>query len=352
MIGRHTGVTGLRDRGRVPRAAVAGLVLLVLSARPLSAQLTPGTCTASPATVGGAPVGADACAKARDLFAFVSPQVGIALSGGNPLLGEGGTLGGWPKRAISVRLTAVNGQLPRGTVPVALTGATSSNFDPSRTPVPVPSVDLGVGLIKGIPLGITNVGGVDVLLSGTYLPTVEKNGLSLEPGASSLALGYGVRVGALQESALVPGVSVSYMRRKLPAASLGYATGNDTLRINNFAVTSNALRVVASKRFLMFGVAAGLGRDEIDASAGMQATVNETVGGNAQRAAVVLDGMRNQVARSTAFVNASFSLLVLRVVAEYGVSSAGAAPAITNRFGDRTPNEGYRYGSVGITMRF
>jgi hypothetical protein len=51
-------------------------------------------------------------------------------------------------------------------------------------------------------------------------------------------------------------------------------------------------------------------------------------------------------------VNASFSLLILRVVAEYGVSSAGAAPVVTNRFGDRTPNEGYRYGSVGITMRF
>ena len=253
---------------------------------------------------------------------------------------------------MSVRLTAVDGQLPRGTVPIALGNAATTTFSTSRTPVPVPVIDLGIGLIKGVPLGITNVGGVDVLLSGTYLPTVERNGLSLAPSASNLALGYGVRVGALQESALIPGVSISYQRRKLPTVSMGFATGNDTLSVNNVAVTSNALRVVASKRFLMFGVAAGLGRDAIDATAGVQGIVNESVANTPQRAVVVLDGMQNQVTRSTAFVNASFSLLILRVVAEYGVSSAGAAPVVTNRFGNRTPNEGYRFGSVGITMRF
>jgi len=331
---------------------VAVSTIVLVAPRRTAAQLTPGTCTASPATLAGVPVGGDACTKARDLFAFVSPQVGVALSGGNPLLGEGGTLGGWPKRAVSVRLTAVDGQLPRGTVPIALGNAATTTFSTSRTPVPVPVIDLGIGLIKGVPLGITNVGGVDVLLSGTYLPTVERNGLSLAPSASNLALGYGVRVGALQESALIPGVSISYQRRKLPTVSMGFATGNDTLSVNNVTVTSNALRVVASKRFLMFGVAAGLGRDAIDATAGVQGIVNESVANTPQRAVVVLDGMQNQVTRSTAFVNASFSLLILRVVAEYGVSSAGAAPVVTNRFGNRTPNEGYRFGSVGITMRF
>lgn len=344
-------MTGQRSAVRAGIFMIASLLALT-SPRAATAQLTPGACTASPTTIAGAPVGADACAKARDLFAFVSPQVGVALSGGNPLLGEGGTLGGWPKRAISVRLTAVDGQLPRGSVPIALGGATASTFSTARTPVPVPSVDVGVGLIKGLPLGITNVGGVDVLLSGTYLPTVERNGLSVGPSGSNLALGYGVRVGALQESALVPGVSVSYMRRKVPTVAMGFATGNDTLSVDNVAVTSNALRVVASKRFLLVGLAAGVGRDAIDATAGVRGIVNETVAGAPQRAVVVLDGLRNQVTRSTAFVNASVSLLILRVVAEYGVSSAGAVPTVTNRFGNRTPNEGYRYGSIGVTMRF
>lgn len=342
---------------RLCTSSRSGLVLAVggfimAAPRIASSQLTPGSCTASPATIAGVTVGADACAKARDLFAFVSPQVGVALAGGNPLLGEGGTLGGWPKRAIAVRLSAVDGQLPRGTVPIALGGAVASTFAMSRTPVPVPSVDLGVGLIKGLPLGITNVGGVDVLLSGTYLPTVERNGLSVGPSGSNLALGYGVRIGVLQESALMPGLSVSYMRRKLPTVSMGFATGNDTLAVNNVAVTANSLRAVASKRFLFFGVAAGVGRDVLDATAGVQGIVNESVGTTPQRAVIVLDGVRNQVTRSTAFVNASLSLLILRVVAEYGVSSAGAAPVVTNRFGDRTPNESYRYGSLGVTMRF
>ena len=343
--------TGMRRAmaGRVGAFLVASLFL---SGRPASAQLSPGTCTASPPTIGGAPVGADACTKARDLFAFVSPQVGVALSGGNPLLGEGGTLGGWPKRAVALRFTAVDGQLPLGTVPIALTGAVSSNLAPSRTPIPLPSVDIGVGVIKGVPLGITNVGGVDLLVSGTYLPTVSKNGFSVAAAESNLAFGYGVRVGVLQESVLIPGLSLSYMRRQIPIMSMGLASGGDTLTVNQVAVSSNALRVVASKRFLMLGLAAGVGRDVIDASASVRGSVSESLAGVSQRAIVTLDGLSNRVTRSTAFVNASFSLVVLRIVAEYGVSAAGATPTVTNRFDDRTPNEAYRYGSIGVSMRF
>ncbi|HZF73263.1 MAG TPA: hypothetical protein VEZ51_07515, partial [Gemmatimonadaceae bacterium] len=36
----------------------------------------------------------DACQKAIDLFKYMAPQLGTAIAGGNPTLGQGGNLGG------------------------------------------------------------------------------------------------------------------------------------------------------------------------------------------------------------------------------------------------------------------
>lgn len=324
----------------------------VLPMSELGAQTTAGTCVATVSVV-GITAGQDACTKARDLFAFMLPQVGVALSGGNPVLGEGGTLGGWGKRAVSVRVTAVDGSIPDNAVPIALQGASrSSNFGAMRAPVPVPSVDAAIGLFAGMPAGLTNLGGVDVLLGATYMPDVSQNEFSVAPQTSNFAFSYGVRVGALQESSLVPGVSVSYMRRKLPTTTLGYASGNDSISVSNLAATSNSLRLVVSKRVAIFGVAAGVGRDQMESTAGVDAAVNETVLNVPNRAAIRLSDLRNAVTRNTAFVNASLGLSILRLVGEYGYSAAGETDPTTNTFDGRKANEGYRYGSLGITVRF
>ena len=333
-------------------AAIAVLVAgaTALSAvRELGAQTTAGNCATAAFSIVS---GADACAKARDIFAFVMPQVGVALAGGNPVLGEGGTLGGWGKRALSLRVTAVDGQIPANAVPIRLTGAASSNLGASRVPVPVPSLDAAIGLFAGVPAGLTNVGGVDLLLGATYLPDVAESGFSVAPQTSSVALSYGARVGVLQESSLVPGLSISYMRRKLPTTSLGYVAGNDSITVRNLAATANSLRIVASKRVAIFGLAAGIGRDEMDNSAGVEAVVNETVGNQQTRALVSLFDLRNRVTRSTAFVNASLGVRLIRLVGEFGWSAAGESDPTTNTFDGRVANEGYRYGSLGITVRF
>ncbi|MBL0939936.1 MAG: hypothetical protein IBJ03_13660 [Gemmatimonadaceae bacterium] len=314
----------------------------------LAAQTTTGSCVVTPAIASGA----DACQKARDLFAFVMPQAGVALSGGNPVLGEGGTMGGWGKRAISARLTAVQGQLPRNTVPLSVTGASSSDFGAENTYVPVPSVDAAIGLFAGVPAGLTNVGGVDVLLGVTYLPDVSERDLRFAPKSGSFALSYGLRLGLLQESSLVPGISVSAMRRKLPTVALDYRPGNDSLSVGDLAVTSNTYRLVASKRFTLFGLAAGVGRDEIESTAGMYAVVNETVAAVPVRSEVTLSGLRNEVSRNTAFVNASFGLSITRIVAEYGWSSKGTIDETVNQFGGKRANDAYRYASLGVTVRF
>ena len=166
-------------RQRVAAFAAAALTAVTaVHASALAAQTTSGPCTVSP----GAVAGADACQKGRDLFGFVVPQIGIAVSSGNPVLGEGGTLGGWPKRAFSFRVSAVDGQLPKNAVPISVTGsAVGNDFGAARTPIPLPSADAAIGIFPGIPLGLTNTLGVDVLLGASYLPTVSESNFEVAP---------------------------------------------------------------------------------------------------------------------------------------------------------------------------
>lgn len=297
----------------------------------------------------------DVCQKGRDIFAFVAPQLGVALSSGNPILGEGGTLGGWGHRALSIRLAAAEGYLPRTAVPLSLNRGTGSNVDDfgaDRTFIPIPTADLAVGLFPGIPAGLTNIGGIDALVGVTWIPNVESGAFSLKAASASAALSYGVRVGLLQESSFVPGVSVSVLRRKTPGQNMGYKQNDDTLQVNNILVSTNAWRAVISKRVAVLGLAAGVGRDDIDASASAAAVINETVLGQPQRGVVKISGLKTQTRRKTAFANVSFGVSAMRIVGEYGWSSAGDLDVRLNNFGTRKPNEGYRYGSLGLTLRF
>lgn len=340
-------------RGRTVRSAssvalATALAVSIGAAGRLDAQSSGGSCTAS------IPVGAsDICQKARDLFAFVMPQVGVAVAGGNPIPGDGGSLGGFGKRALSIRVVGVDARLPRNSVPLAAaTGTTSSDFGAARTIIPLPAIDLGVGLFPGVPLGVTNVGGVDALVGATLLPSVERNDFDVSPKNGGIGFSYGLRVGALQESSFVPGVSVSWQRRQLPKTDFGYTPDNDTLLVSGTAVHADAVRIIVSKRIALFGVAGGVGQDRIEGESNMQAVVRENTQAGAVRQTVSLTGLRESSTRKTAFVNASFSLLVLRIVGEYGWSSAGSLRRTVNTFGGRSANEGYRYGSIGITARF
>jgi len=336
---------------RIARAAATGVAgaLLALAAVAGAPATAGAQCAVTPATASGA----DACQKARDLFAFLTPQVGVALGAGNPVLGEAGTLGGLGKLAFSARIGAADGFVPGNTLAVAVSGgAVAGDFGATRLPIPVPAVDAAIGVLKGVSLGITNVGGVDLLLGGTWLPTARKGAVALTPDNGGVGIGGGVRVGILQESAFVPGLSVSYMLRRTPQLDLSYAPGNDTLRLAGARVSARSLRVVAGKRLLLFGIAGGIGRDEVTGTAALSAAVNETVLGAPQRIAVTLPDLRTPVVRNTAFASVSLSLLLARVVAEYGWSDGGAPVATVNRFGGRTANGAGRYASLGLAVRF
>jgi hypothetical protein len=330
--------------------ALALLATTTMVSHRTQAQTTAPDCRVTPAIAGNP---ADVCRKAADIFSLVVPQVGVALSGGNTILGEGGTLGGWGKRSVTVRVTAVDGTMPKNLVPLTLTrGATADDFGSARTPVPMASIDAAVGVLTGFPLGLTNVGGVDALIGVTAISDVTKDRVHVSPASAKVAVTYGVRVGILQESSLVPGLGVSYLRRKVPTMNVDYTTSNDTLSVRNTALTSNALRVVLSKRLTIIGLAVGVGRDEIEGATDIHAVVNEPVLGTSQRVEFSFPTLRETVTRNTAFVNASLGVLAARLVVEYGRSSAGTLRQTLNSFGGHRPNEAYDYASAGLTVRF
>ena len=337
---------------RVVSCLSALCIVSIVYGAPASAQSGAGSsCTTSPAAIRNAE---DVCQKARDLFAFLIPQVGKAVAAGNPIPGDAGSLGGFGKRAISLRIVGVEAQLPRNNVQLSFTSSavSSSDFGAVRTAIPLPAVDLAVGVLPGVPLGLTNFAGVDILVGATVLPSVSKNSFSVKPKSGGIGWSYGARVGLLQESSLIPGVGLSWQRRMLPRSEFYYTPGNDTLSVTGTSIRADAIRLVISKRLTFVGLAAGIGQDRIDGKSNVSAVVNEQISGIPQRGTGSLTGLEESVKRNTAFVNASFSLLVFRVVGEFGWSKDGPERTTVNTFGSKQASDGYRFGSLGLTAHF
>src|SRR6476619_6043359 len=214
----------------------------------------------------------DACQKSIDLFQYMAPQLGVSITGGNATLGPGGSLGGLGHFTVGLRINAVQGSLPQvQNVTPSATGAVSTKFDTKTQIIPMPTADLAIGIFKGLPLAITNVGGVDLLVSASYVPEFNSSGVSVKVPNGSLKLGYGARVGILQESLLVPGVSVTYLKRDLPTDNITGTVNSDSLYINDLSLKTTAWRAVASKSILIFGVAVGAGQDKYESSADIRA---------------------------------------------------------------------------------
>src|SRR5436190_19719734 len=189
-------------------------VAVSMGAVPAIAQTV--KCPGGPPT-SSAQITQDACQQASDIYQYMVPQLGAAIAGGNATLGQGGALGGLGHFAVGVRLNAVAGGIPQPQrVTTSLTGAVQrTDYPVDGTPVPMPVVDAAIGIYKGFPLGLTNVGGIDALVNASYIPDVKESDFSLDP-ETPLKLGYGVRISALQESIIVPGLSFTFIRRDLP----------------------------------------------------------------------------------------------------------------------------------------
>ena len=292
----------------------------------------------------------DACQMAVDVFQYIAPQLGLSLVGGNATLGQGGALGGLGHFTIELRGNAIAGDLPQiQNFPTPSTnGVQPTRQLPTKKQfVGLPTVDAAIGVFKGIPLGLTNVGGVDVLVDASYLPTVSGNSVDVKP-SQNLQLGVGVRVGILQESILMPGVAVSYLRRDLPTTTVTGSSSGMAVTIQNAKVNTNAWRLTASKNLLLFSLAAGVGRDSYDQSALAQGTVQTSPIGSQQSQQIKLS---QTMTRTNYFLDASLNMLLAKIVGEIGQASGGSVSTY-NSFSGGAADKSRLYGSLGVRVGF
>src|SRR5512146_1822730 len=88
----------------------AGLVMTTASsvrAQGLQSPKCPGGAQLSPEQIAQ-----DACQQAYDVYQLLSPQLGLALTGGNATAGQGGVLGGLGHFSIGIRANGFSGLLP------------------------------------------------------------------------------------------------------------------------------------------------------------------------------------------------------------------------------------------------
>jgi len=321
---------------------------LVLAASSASAQIDTQRC---PATTNAQRISQDACQKAIDLFAYLAPQLATSIAGGNATLGMAGSLGGLGHFSAGLRVNALQGSLPQvQNVTLQTNGASNSPPIDTKTQLfPMPTAELAIGVFKGLPLAITNVGGVDLLVSAAYLPEFNSSGVSVKVPNGSLKLGYGARVGILQESLLVPGVSVSYVRRDLPTVNIAANSGNDSLYVNNFSLKTTAWRVVASKGLLLFGFAAGIGQDKYESSTDISAHVAARTLTPAANAGPV--ALSQNITRTNVFADLSLNLLLFKLTGEIGQVSGGTINTY-NSFSGTQAADSRIYGSVGARFGF
>ena len=333
------------------RILVASLVLACTVAPVLAAQGGVDSRCTDPDLVGTSNEGQDACQKALDLLNYMTPQLGTLIAGGNATIGQGGTLGGLGHFALSLRANAMRASLPDiDAAGVNYGAAERSDYVTEAQWAALPVVDAAFGVFKGIPLPLTNILGVDALLNVSYLPELKHDPLELTTPDGSFKFGYGARVGLLQESLVLPGISVTYMKRDLPRTTLvaswdgGVLANADTARLENFDIGTTSWRVTASKSLMAFSLVLGVGQDRYEASADAYYSVNEPLArfqGGPVRYAF-------DVTRTNVFLDLTTNLGLMKLVATVGGVSGGDIPTYNNF--DTEADASRIYGSLGVRI--
>lgn len=298
-------------------------------------------------------VSANACQQAVDLFTYVAPLLGTSVVGGNTTMGQGGTLGTRlgliPHVTVGVRVNAVFGGVPEFSQPAPLLpGATgpdpkpASAIETTKLPIPMPAFDAAIGVFKGIPLALSNVGGVDLLLSAAYVPKVDKDDITITP-ETPIKIGYGVRVGLLQESLVVPGIGFSWMRRDMPSTDIVGRAGTASLMVDDFELETSAWRLTASKSLILFGLAVGVGQDKYKTGTSISATMPPA-------GSTTPFTLSQEVSRTNYFADLSMNLPFIKIVGTGGMVQGGDIPTYYDY--DKAADASRLYGSVGIRFTF
>lgn len=273
-----------------------------------------------------------ACNRAADAYMTFQPLAGMAMSGGNPVLGTGRALGGLGHFFVSARVNAVKAAVPNpDTTQQAVEGG-----------VPAPVIEGGVGLFHGLSGGLLSV---DALASAVLLPTgLDKLSVDADAtkvGSIALGIGYGVRVGILNGAFPVPAISVSAMRRSLPRLRYGDVAQGDAFSFDSDLKATN-VRVAASLQVVILDVAAGFGFDKYTSTG--QLHFNNPAGPDS----VTFDVDNS---RQVLFANVGMNLALLKVVGELGYQT-GKDQNLSRNYTDFDPKAGHVYGGLGVRFSF
>ena len=304
-------------------------------------------------------IAAEECTVVAQAVDAAQPQLGILMAGGNPTLGTASTggvrLGLIPRVSLTGRINVVGARLPD------IREQANGQADKFTLPVPAVGANLSVGLTQGFSVApmIGGFGAIDLLGSVSVLP------LSLvgdDFGDNAFSWGAGARVGLIRESFVMPGVSVSLMYRSLGDVSFGdVCEGTEVPAGDNrftcagegddgeltFGLDNWSARAAVSKRLLGLGLTAGVGYDRFETSADFAFRAPGAPAGVEQVYRFNDIAVDND--RWSAFLDASFTLLIGSLVAEVGwMQGSEAIPEFDTT--DFDPKEGTFFGSVGARI--
>jgi len=199
-------------------------------------------------------------------------------------------------------------------------------------------------VFRGFPIGLTYIGGVDLLGSASYLPAFDQTGVRVGQPTGAIRFGYGARLGLLQETFLTPGISVTYEERSLPVTTIvATASSTQSFSVRDLDLRTKGWRIVASKNLLWVTLAAGFGRDYYDANA----KITYNVDGQTQTPV----SLAVSPSRTSIFGDVSLNLIpFVKLVGELGRVSGGAVHTF-NSF-DNDVNQSRWYGSIGARLAF
>ncbi|MDQ3388656.1 MAG: hypothetical protein M3483_04045 [Gemmatimonadota bacterium] len=337
------------------RTFVAALAALFLAGGPAGAQAG-GPGGACPDDVASRTPN---CILTAQALVSAQPQLGILLAGGNPTIGTASTggirLGILPRFTSSVKVSAALARIPDI--------LEEGGVDQARW-IPLPAVNgtVSVGLFSGTSLGPTvgGFGAVDLLGSLTWVPltTLGIEGFEESP---PFAYGLGARIGVLRESFTAPGVSLTFMRRRLGRVGIGdVCPGSERETIADggcpgtgdpgeisFDLTDWSGRLGASKRVLGWGLAGGLGYDHFTSDADF--AYRSSRAGNATR--IERSGpIQLEEGRWSAYANASLTSLFASLVLEAGWMQGGETISGYPASSDFDPEAGTFFGSLGLRL--
>jgi hypothetical protein len=291
---------------------------------------------------GGSQADINVCNAAIDGARIFHPVAGLLVSGGNPVLGGIGTLGGFPHFALTARVNATELKTPD--LDYDGTGGTTVG-EGDEIFAPAPLVEAAVGVLPGFgPSGFLSL---DLLGSAQLLPTEAVEGLEVDEdarkiGSIALGLGFGARVGIIKGRAIIPSVTVSAMRRSIPRITFGDVAGGDQYSFSTDLQATN-LRAVAGYKLALLSVGAGLGWDKYTGD--VDVTFDQ--GGTPQSTQTIdLDN-----SRTMAFLTAALDFPLLKIGAEVGYQF-GKDQNLRTEFSGNDPGDNRLFAGAGLRFTF